>query len=615
LFSTVLRGIWRGLDRLRRALHLLFLLGIFLLLVAALVQDQVVVPDATALVIAPQGALVDQMSGDPLELAIARARGAPSRETLLKDVIDALRAARDDDRVKVVVLQLDAMTDAGLSKLQELADELLRFKQSGKPVLALGDGFTRNQYYLAAHADQVFMHPMGFVLLDGYSRFLPYYKSLLDKLYIDWNAWTAGEYKSFVEPFTRDDMSAEDEEASLLYLRALWQSYQNDVTAARRLPSNALQRYADNLPALLEEADGDTARLAENYGLVDEILTHDLMRERVRELTAVGRGTTELADDYTGIGMTAYLRAVRADDDENAAGSKVAVIVASGTILDGVQPPGTVGGESTARLIRQAAEDQDVKALVLRVDSPGGSAFASDVILRELEVFQQTARPLVVSMGSVAASGGYWISMGADEIWASPTTVTGSIGVGTTVPTFQRTLAQFGVNIDGVGTTQLDGQFDMLGGLGEDVKRLLGQTVRHTYAEFIGKVAEHRGRDVEDIDRVARGRVWAGTHAVERGLVDKLGDFDDAVRSAAELAGLEEGRYRVDYFEQQLGFAERLFLELSAYSAPLIRAVGPHLDLPEPVSHWLEVVMEPIAFADRLNDPRSVYAYCFCDLR
>ena len=265
-------AIWRGLDRLRRILHLILLLAVFLFLLGGLIGGRVLVPRAAALVIAPQGTLVDQLSGAPLERALAKARGTPFQETLLRDVIDALRAARDDERIRVAVLQLDGLTGGGLSKLQELTDEIVLFKQSGKPVIAIGDGFTRDQYYVASQADRVYMHPMGLVLVDGYSRFLPYYKTALEKVYVDYNHWTVGEYKSFVEPATRDDMSPEDEEASRAYLDALWDSYQSDVTAARRLPGEALQRYADDIGDLLAEVGGDTGKLAVEYGLVDELL-------------------------------------------------------------------------------------------------------------------------------------------------------------------------------------------------------------------------------------------------------------------------------------------------------------------------------------------------------
>ena len=609
----ILSGIWRGLDRLRRVLHLIFLLGIFLFLIAGAVGERVLIPGTAALVIAPRGTLVDQLSGDALDRALARAQGAPLRETLVRDVVDALRAARDDDRIKVVVLDLDELTAAGLSKLQDIAAELRRFKESGKRVIAVGDGFTRDQYYLAAQADDVYMHPMGLVLVDGYSRFMPYYKSLLEKFYVDYNVWTVGEYKSFVEPITRDDMSPQDEEASRVYLDELWSAYQADVTTARKMPAPALQQYADQIVTLLGAAGGDTARLAKDYGLVDELLTRDAMRERIRERMGEVKPASGQPDTYTQVSLDDYVTWLRTEAPPEQRESKIAVIVASGTILDGTQLPGSIGGDSTSELIRRARADKAVKALVLRVDSGGGSAFASDLILRELERFQETKRPVVVSMGSVAASGGYWISMAADEIWASPTTLTGSIGVGATIPTIPRALDRVGVHIDGIGTTDLAGGLEITRPIGESMKGLIGLSVRHTYTEFVDKVAQHRERSVDQIEAAAQGRVWTGSDALSRGLVDKLGGLPEAIQSAAELAGLEKDSYMLDYVEQELGLAERLVLSLTATAVTAANRLIDVPRLPATVSKALESTLEPLAFIDRLNDPRGIYAYCFCD--
>ena len=612
----IVAGIWRGLDRLRRLLHLILLLGLFLLLLVAAIGERVPIPAAAALVVAPRGTLVDQLSGDALERAIAKAQGAPIQETLMRDLIDALRAARDDDRIKALVLDLDGLTGAGLSKLQEVAAEIARFKESGKRVVAVGDGYTRDQYYLASQADDIYMHPMGLVLVDGYSRFLPYFKSLLDKLYVDYHVWTVGEYKSFVEPFTRDDMSPEDEEASRVFLDSLWGAYQADVTAARGLAAPALQRYADDIVTLLGQAGGDTAQLAMDYGLVDELLTHDAMRERVRDAMGEGRGALRgLPDDYPEVTLDAYVAWLRTEQVPEVRPDKVAVIVASGTILDGAQPPGSIGGDSTAELIRSVRADEAVKALVLRVDSGGGSAFASDVILREIERFQETDRPVVVSMGSVAASGGYWISMSADEIWASATTLTGSIGVGATIPTIPRTLDWLGVHIDGIGTTELAGALDITRPLGENISGLIDLSIRDTYSDFVRKIAEHRERSFEEVDAAAHGRVWTGADALDRGLVDRLGTLADAIDSAAELAGLESGAYSLDYVEQQLGVAERLVLSLTAKAVASFGRFVAVPRVPAAVTQALESARGPLAFIDRLNDPRGIYAYCFCDLQ
>lgn len=610
-FGRGVRRVWAVVDGFRKLVHLFLLLFVLLVLVAALSRPQPRVPDSAALVLAPQGRLVDQLSGDPFDRALARAQGSPLQETLLKDLIDAIRAAKDDARIKALVLDTNGLTSAGLTKLQELAEEIAEFKESGKPVIAAADFFERDQYHLAAQADEIYMHPMGYVLIDGYASFRPYYKELLDKLYIDYHAWTAGEYKSVVEPATRNGMSEEDREATSEYLNALWASYQADVTGARRLERNAMQRYADEFVALLREAGGDLARLAVDYGLVDELAYRDEVEDRIREIVGGSEN-----DELPTIDHETYLAAVNGEPRQPVApgGSLVGVVVLSGEIVDGRQPPGTIGGDSAAELIRRAADHDRVKALVVRVDSPGGSPLASDVILREIERFQESGRPVVVSMGSVAASGGYWVSMAADEIWASPTTLTGSIGVAIEVPTFQRTLERIGVNIDGVGTTRLAGQFDSFQGLGEDVRDILDQTVRQLYEQFVGKVASHRGRSFQEIDAVARGRVWTGEAALERGLVDKLGDLDDAIASAAELAGLEEGRYGIRYFEPELTFAERLALGVVKVAAPVVKA----LDLspwPPELTTLLERAETPLRLLAAKGDRRGLYAHCFCDVR
>ena len=610
LTRSLFVGIWRAADGARKLLHLAFLLFVVVILLAGVAREQPRVPAQAALMVAPQGDLVEQLSGGPLERGLAAAQGVGLGETLLKDHIDAIRAAAEDDRIEALVLDLDGLTGGGLSKLQELADEIIRFKESEKPVVAVGDTFSRDQYYLAAHADEIYMNPMGAISITGYGRFLPYYRSAIDKLYIDYHVWTVGEYKSFVEPVSRDDMSPEDREASGIFLGALWDAYQADVTAARQLPGDALQRYADEMVELLSAAGGDTARMALDYGLVDDLLSRGQIRQRLDEL--VGEADD---DDYDTVDVSDYLAATGMSTEEPDTDDAIAVIVASGSILDGSQPPGTVGGDSTARTIRRATEDDDVKALVLRVDSPGGSAFASQVILSELQAFRESGRPLVVSMSSVAASGGYWISMGADEIWASPTTITGSIGVGATFPTFSRTLDQVGVHVDGVGTTRLSGQGSPLRELSADVSAMVQHGVERVYADFIGKISEFRDKSVEDVDMIARGRVWIASDAREFGLVDELGSLDDAIASAAALTDLSEGEYRVQYFTRELSLAEQIALELIQAAAPLTRALNIGPRFPESFQTLLEIAAEPFRLVDHLNDPRDIYVYCFCDVR
>ena len=610
LTRSLFVGIWRAADGVRRFLHLIFLLSVVVVLLAGVVRDQPRVPEQAALMVAPEGALVEQLSGGLLERALAEAQGVDIGETLLKDVVDAIRAAADDDRIQALVLDVGGLTGSGLSKLQELADEIVRFKESEKPVIAIGDSFSRDQYYLAAHADEVYMSPMGRVWVSGYSRFLSYYKSAIDNLYVDYHVWTVGEYKSFVEPISRDDMSPEDREASGVFLGALWDAYQADVTAARELPGDALQRFADESVELLSAAGGDTARMALDYGLVDELLTRDQIRQRLDQLV----GEPE-DDEYETVDISEYLAAVGVTEENPDADDMIAVIVASGSILDGSQPPGSIGGDSTAATIRRATEDDDVQALVLRVDSGGGSAFASEIIQRELQVFRESGRPVVASMSSVAASGGYWISMGADEIWASPTTITGSIGVGATFPTFSRSLDRIGVHVDGVGTTRLSGQTSLMRELGADYSAMIQYEIERVYADFIGNIAEFRDKSIEEVDRVARGRVWIASDAREFGLVDELGNLEDAIASAATLADLSEDEYGVQYYTKELSLAEQIALEMVHMAAPLTRALNVGPQLPESFQTLLEIAAEPFRFVDHLNDPRDIYVYCFCDIR
>ena len=611
MFVRILKSVLRWGDRFRRLLHLFFMLLLLAVFVSLVSPTQPVVPAATALILEPQGVLVDELSGDPLQRALALAQGLNFGETLLADLIEAVRQAAGDYRVKALVIDLDGFAGGGLSKLQELGAEIDRFKEAGKPVFAVGAAFTRDRYYLASVADTIFVPPMAEVLIDGYASYVPYYKTALDSIYVDWNTWTVGDYKSFTEPYTRDDMSPEDREARSAFLNAMWGYYQRDVETARGLEPESLQSYADNFVELLRTSGGNTAMLALDFGLVDEILPYDRIRSRIAAVV----GNEGMAEDgYPAINHRDYLTALSVNDIAAIGPRRIGVIVASGTILDGAQPPGTIGSDSLVRLIRGAREDEGIRALVLRVDSPGGSAFASETIRRELEVFRETGRPVVVSMGSVAASGGYWIAMNADEIWASPSTLTGSIGVGATFPTIQRALDRIGINVDGIGTTALSGQMDPLQGVGDDVSEYIQLAIEHTYEDFVSRVAEHRGQEPEAIEESAQGRVWIGSDAQARGLVDRLGGLDQAIESAAELAGLAPDSYRIERLQPALGWAEQLALQFVKVAGPLVPSLGIEAKLPPSLVRLLDVAAEPAVFLDQLNDPRGIYAYCFCDV-
>jgi protease-4 len=609
----LLKFIWRGLDRFRRLVHLLLMLMVFAIVVAGLAGERVRVPSSAALMVAPSGVLVNQLEGDALERAYAELRGDGARQTLVRDLTASLEAAAGDDRIKVVVLDLDDFEGGGLAKLQTVASAIRGVRDTGKKVIAIGDSFTQDQYYLAANADEIYLHDLGFVFIDGYGYYRAFFKTALDKLRVDLNVFRVGEFKSFVEPFTRDDMSSEDKEASERWLSALWESYQNDVIRARKLEPGALDDYANDLVPRLRAAGGDTAQTAVDAGLVDDLISKQEFSDMV--ISMVGE-SEQKPGTYSSITFRDYLKTMRAGEALRTESANVGVIVAAGQIVDGEAPPGTVGGDSLAALVREAASDESVKALVLQVDSPGGSMFASEVVFDQLEELKAAGKPLIVSMSSVAASGGYYIAMLADQIWANETTVTGSIGVGALIPTFQRGLSNLGVNVDGFGTTNLAGQFRPDRELGSDARELVQATIEQAYRLFVQKVADSRGMSFDRADSVARGRVWIGSDAFELGLVDQLGGVEDAIAAAADKAGLEDGKYGIKYLQKQLTIQERLALEFAVRIRLAAQTLGL---LPDLTSNGLlgQLVdrvgreFEPWA---RLNDPRGIYYHCFCDI-
>ena len=602
-------GLWRGLDALRKVLHLVLLLVIFAIVVGALRGAVPRIPSKAALLVAPQGELVEQLSGAPVERALQEARGEGHAETLLWDLTDSIHAAASDTRIPVLALDLEKFEGATQVTLEELANALREFRASGKKVIAYGTEFTQERYYLAAQADEVYLDPMGFVLLTGYDRYPTYLKGALDKLGVDINVFRVGAFKSAVEPFTRTGMSAEDREESRSYLNALWSSYQEAVTRARKLPSDALAQYVGSFAKSVPAAGGDAAQVALRAKLVTGVKSRLETEQRLIEL--VGRDDT--TGSFKSVSASDYVRYARAEKKARAAGKpRVGVIVAAGNILDGDQPPGTVGGESTARLIREARLDKDVKAVVLRVDSPGGSVLASEQIYRELLALHAAGKPLVVSMSGYAASGGYYIAAPADEIWASPATLTGSIGIFAIVPTVDKTLGKVGVSVDGVGTTPLSGQLRIDRPLGEEVRAFLQSQISRGYDEFVARVARGRNKTREQIDAIAQGRVWAGTDAHRVGLVDHIGSFSDAVKAAARRAKLTD--YTADFIEPELTWAQQLVLQLrdtarvSFLAGPDERALGQ-------LARRFDPVTREVAKLSRFSAPNRLYAYCFCEVR
>ena len=603
-------GLWRGLDALRKALHLILLLVIFGVLIGILRGSVPRIPAKAALLIAPEGQLVEQLSGDPLERALQQTRGETRHETLLWDLTDSIRAAANDQRIAAVALDLEKFEGAAQPTLEELAAALREFRASGKKVIAYGTEMTQERYYLAAQADEVLLDPMGFVLIEGYDRFRHYLKDVLDKIGVEINVFRVGSFKSAVETFTRMNMSPEDREESRVYLNALWTSYQAAVTRARKLPPDALEKYVESLSKTVPAAGGDAARVALQANLVTSLKTRIEFEQRLVGLV----GKDDDTNSFKSVSADDYVRYARAQKKLKADGkARIGVIVAQGDIVDGDQPPGTIGGETVARLIRQARTDKNIKALVLRVDSPGGSVLASEQIYRELVELRNAGKPVVVSMSGYAASGGYYISAPADEIWASPATITGSIGIFAIIPTIERTLGKVGVGVDGVGTTPLSGQLRLDRPLGDEARTLLQSTVSRGYDEFLERVATGRKKSRDQVDAIAQGRVWAGTDARRIGLVDQLGSFNDATRAAARRAKVTD--YALEFIEPELTWAQALAMQLRSSLAALFLRASPTETALAQLAQRLDPVTREAQRLAQFTVPNRLYAYCFCEVR
>lgn len=607
--------VGRGLDGLRRLLVNVLFFGFLLGLAIAAFKGRPRVPDGAALVLKPEGAIVEQLAaGDPLQSFVAESVGTGTpRETLLKDLLDAIRAAKDDRRIQALFLDTGDMTSAGMTKLRDLRTAIRDFKKSGKKVVAYADSYMQPQYYLAVQADEVYLHPQGMVVIEGFGRWRNFYKDGLDRFGVEVHVFRVGEYKSAVEPYLRNDMSPESKEMALDFYGDLWRDWLADVAEARKVQPNEITAFIDGLPERLRAVGGDMAKMALQAKAVDTLAPRDEVRKRMIALV----GEDKEKKSFRQVGYKTYLAARGGDRTGAGSGNAVAVVVAKGEILDGTQPAGRIGGDSTARLIRKAREDDSVKALVLRVDSPGGSAFASEIVRRECELTQAAGKPVVVSMGSVAASGGYWISTASDEIWASPETITGSIGIFGVFPTVEKPLAKFlGIHTDGVGTTRLSDALRPDRAMDPVLADLFQQNINHGYEEFLARVAKARKMTRDQVDKIARGRVWSGEDAKGLGLVDQLGGLDEAVASAARRAKLEKG-YRVWYVEKEKSLRERVAEMMSAQAMSLARAAGWGAATPTPVGAFsvasrLRAIEADLHRLALWNDPQGMYAHCLC---
>ena len=608
----------------RLIFNLLFFGLLFLVLIGMLVamgkgaSSAKVLEERTTLVIAPEGRLVEQYSTDPVSRALAKAMGETNAEEIqLRDLVRAIEAARDDKKIERVVLDLDRLQPSGFASMREVAAALQSLRAANKQVVAFSENMGQSQYLLAAQASEIYLDPMGSMLLEGLARYRQYFRTgLQEKLGVDVHLFKVGEYKSAAEPYVLDAASPQAKEADLFWMNDVWQRYLADIAKARKLDAAQLAAGIDTLPEGVAAAGGDLARFALQQKLVDGLKT----REQVDALlTERGVADNDADGGFRQIALGDYLTQLDARRSPLDQRPQVAVVVAEGEIAGGDLPAGRVGGVSTSALLRDARDDDDVKAVVLRVDSPGGEVFASEQIRREVEALKAAGKPVVVSMGDLAASGGYWISMNADRIYADESTITGSIGIFGMIPNFARSLDKIGVHTDGVGTTRFAGAFDVTRPMDPAVGRVVQSVIDKGYADFTGKVAQAREKSVEAIDEVARGRVWSGAQAKERGLVDEFGGLKAAVADAASRAKLgADDKYRVRYIEKtptpfaqfMTGFAgSRVGMWMLADSSVARRMLA--RTMPE-MDAQLRFVED--AVKDRNGAPVKALAYCFCGL-
>lgn len=613
--SKLFKNLWYGLDLSRKIFLNILFFGLIVIIISTIASSdgKPKVKNGVALILQPNGVIVEQLTyRDPIDKAMQEATGnKDTPETSLYDLIEALDNAKDDKRITKLVISTNYLWGAGVTKLQDLAVAIQDFKQSGKKVIAFGDNFSQSQYFIASQADEVILSPQGGLFLTGFSRIGTYFKSMLDKLGVNVHVFKVGTFKSAVEPFIRDNMSDPAKQANKAWMGDLWTEFKQDLAARRSLTDDDISSYINNYKENLIANKGDAAKLALDAGFVDSLMTRIEFREKMIELV----GLDEKTKSFKAISHVNYLKAIKSPIDYvNKKSLKVAVITAKGSILDGEQKEGAIGGDSLARMIRKTRNNPNVKAIVLRVDSGGGSAFASEVIRQELVEAQKQGIKLVTSMGDVAASGGYWIAATSDEIWARSTTITGSIGIFGMIPTFEKPLNEFGIHRDGVGTTKYANPVDAGQPLSDDVGEIIQTSIDSGYDKFLSLVSKGRNMTKEEVDKIAQGRVWSGKKALEIGLVDKLGSLNDAIKSAAKLAELED--YDILRVKRKLSENEMFLKELFGQSKvqELIEDRQLTLTKPSIKNQLMKQISNGLKFITLWNDPNNIYANCFCEL-
>jgi protease-4 len=597
-------GLGAGITWFRNALmNTLFIVLIIVFVIAIGSSAPKPLPETFALRLAPTGLLVDQRSYiDPASLLLSD-EDPEENETLVSDLVEAINKAAKDKRVTLLVLEPGRLLGGGVSKMNDIGQALENFKNAGKKIIAVSDNYSQDQYYLASFADEIYLHEMGLVEITGYGRYMNYYKTALDKLGVTIHAFRSGKYKDYLEPYLRDDMSAESREHNAQWINELWAGYTGKIESLRKLPPGSINDYVNNLDAHMALTTGDSAKLALEKALVDKIVS----RQDMEKILIEHAGKSEDGDWYKGVGVKSYLADVR--KHHTLEKNKVAVIVASGSIVDGHQPDGTIGSESMLELLRQVSDDDAVKALVIRIDSGGGSAFASEIIRSEIIALREKKIPIYISMGTVAASGGYWIATAGDKIWAQPTTITGSIGVFGAFPTLEKSLQKIGINTDGVGTTELAGTMRLDRPLSEKAGKVVQLSVDNIYQRFITLVADARKQEVKAIDEIAQGHVWTGNKAKEIGLVDELGTLNDVITAIAQAADLSS--YQVEFVQRPLSPKEEFLRSLAQGHAG---AFVPKSLLENVASlkvlNTLAPALKPLSDLQRMNDPQGIYVQC-----
>lgn len=603
-FRRFFSGIGSAITFSRNlVMNTIFILFLIILLVAIGSSAPKPLPEKFALQIAPSGVLVDQRTYMDTASLLLKDENEES-ETLVRDVVDAINYAANDTRIDSIVLELGGLDGGGITKMSEIGQALQAFKAKEKHIIAVSDNYSQDQYFLASFADEIYLHKMGEVQLTGFGRYITYYKTALEKLGVNMHVFRSGKYKDYVEPYLRDSMSDESREHNAQWLNALWSQYTSVVETQRKLPAGSLNILINNLDTKLAEVKGDSAQLALNEKLVDKLVS----RSEIDELLVEKFGKNEEDNYYKAVGLHAYLAEAKLHKFPKA--QQVGLIVAAGTIQDGFHPEGSIGSENFVDILRSVQEDESIKALVIRVDSGGGSAFASEIIRAEIDAIREKKIPVFISMGSVAASGGYWLATAGDEIWATPTTITGSIGVFGAFPTIENSLQKIGLNTDGISTTELGGAPSIDRPLAPKMNGVIQSGVDHTYQNFIKLVADARKKDVAEIHEVAQGHVWTGAKAKELGLVDNLGTLNDVIAAAATKAALDD--YSVKLITQKLSPKEEFIRKLAGEDAKGFipkSLLKPLVDL-QNVQQELSPLLKPLMALQKMTDPQGIYASC-----